>query len=154
MRVPNTVKYLKRTISVVGKLETSVCIMRELVVIISAFAFLYEEKPKRDSKNPPILCGVFRSIRCDLLSQWLLSLFPACHHLVKEIFIIPEKLAVRHHRLSGTSMSPEAHIQRAAQGWTNAFHVFLSSPICSWWSWGQKRDRKPRTRLQGILCLR
>lgn len=51
MKVPNTVKYLKRRISVVGKLETSVCIMRELVVIISAFAFLYEEKPKRDSKN-------------------------------------------------------------------------------------------------------
>lgn len=70
--------------------------------------------------------GVSRSIGCDLLSQWLLSLFAACHHLVKEIFIIPEKLAVRHHRLSGTFMSPEAHIQRAAQGWTNAFHVFLS----------------------------
>lgn len=70
--------------------------------------------------------GVSRSIRCALLSQWLLSLFAACHHLVKEIFIIPEKLAVRHHRLSGTFMSPEAHIQRAAQGGTNAFHVFLS----------------------------
>uniref|UniRef100_A0A674NTS1 Galactosylgalactosylxylosylprotein 3-beta-glucuronosyltransferase n=1 Tax=Takifugu rubripes TaxID=31033 RepID=A0A674NTS1_TAKRU len=30
----------------------------------------------------------------------LLAIRKACHHLVKEIFIIPEKLAVRHHRLS------------------------------------------------------
>lgn len=55
MRVPNTVKYLKRRIRVVGKLETSVCIMRELV-IISTFAFLSEEKPKRDSKNEEQFC--------------------------------------------------------------------------------------------------
>ncbi|KAK7883219.1 hypothetical protein WMY93_029393 [Mugilogobius chulae] len=30
----------------------------------------------------------------------LLAIRKACHHLVKEIFIIPERLAVRHHRLS------------------------------------------------------
>ncbi|KAK5929116.1 hypothetical protein CgunFtcFv8_010378 [Champsocephalus gunnari] len=32
----------------------------------------------------------------------LLATRKACHHLVKEIFIIPERLAVRHHRLSMT----------------------------------------------------
>lgn len=73
------------------------------------FFFLYKEKPKGNAwgiarlVSPlPFLCAVSLSISCVILSRCLLSLFAACHHLVKEIFIIPERLAVRHHRLSGT----------------------------------------------------
>lgn len=54
MRFPKTVKYLIRRIrvlSVVGKLETSVCIRGEFVVDVSTFPFPYKEKPKSDSKN-------------------------------------------------------------------------------------------------------
>ncbi|KAI3354459.1 hypothetical protein L3Q82_018971 [Scortum barcoo] len=50
--------------------------------------------PKRYSSTPRHPQG------CVILSRCLLSLFAACHHLVKEIFIIPERLAVHHHRLS------------------------------------------------------
>lgn len=50
--------------------------------------------------------SVSLSVSCVILSRSLLSLFAACHHLVKEIFIIPERLAVRHHRLSGTLHQP------------------------------------------------
>lgn len=65
------------------------------------------------------LCSLSLSVSCVILSRSLLSLFAACHHLVKEIFIIPERLAVRHHRLSGT-------LHQTPQNWVR--HKYRGQP--------------------------
>lgn len=70
------------------------------------FVFFRKERPRATPGEHGLVCppcpALSLSISCVILSHSLLSLFAACHHLVKEIFIIPERLAVRHHRLSGT----------------------------------------------------
>ncbi|XP_061917854.1 galactosylgalactosylxylosylprotein 3-beta-glucuronosyltransferase 1-like [Entelurus aequoreus] len=53
----------------------------------------------------------------------LLAIRKACHHLVKEIFIIPERLAVRHHRLSddGVEGKREMRSTQKVSVWPVAF---------------------------------